>query len=499
MSDIDLYIDAAPIRMEVSGAQGPEGTPGTTDWNELTGTVDVVPFTTTNGGPVNKGELAWTQEDETLSLALNYGTILQLGEETLYHVDNETGTNIANGTPVMYAGTVGNSGRMRVKPWDGTDPMAYMGVATSAIATGASGYVAHFGKVRGIQTNGANYGEMWVNGDIIYTKTGSAGLTKTKPTSGNYAVVAAVISAHASNGTLFVRRSVERNIVSSDIGDATNLATPNTVARRDSSGICSFTAIRLPSGSNAGTFSVGAPLSGNFSYTAPNASGVIALTGRTDGVPDAIIPANAATTRTALGAVGLTGNETIAGNKTLTGQLELSASQAATTPESAMSRALVDARTIISALGSNFVVNNNAAYNATSMVLSLTPGWWEINGYFRDQGIAAAGGKLWLAFNGSGSNPAPWEHRIPCLSVNVGSTNPFYALSTPEYGSGVNPYLWSRAVPSSAGATWHIGPMVTYIPANTTITVGYSQNVATLGDSFLYGGISRIWAKRLSY
>jgi hypothetical protein len=172
----------------------------------LTGTMDVLPFNTTNGAPENLGELAWSQDEETLSLMLKGGTVLQLGEETLYHVENNTGTTIAKGAPVMYAGTVGNSGKLRVKPWDGTDPKAFMGIATMAI-TGAegTGYVTHFGKLQGIQTNGANYGQSWVSGNIIYAVTGSANLTNVAPSAGGHVVVAVVIAAHASNGTLFVR------------------------------------------------------------------------------------------------------------------------------------------------------------------------------------------------------------------------------------------------------------------------------------------------------
>jgi hypothetical protein len=169
-------------------------------------TADTLSFTTTNGAPQNLGELAWFQDEETLSLLLKGGTLLEIGEETLYHVENNTGTTIAKGAPVMYAGTVGNSGKLRVKPWDGTEPKAFMGIATMAI-TGAegTGYVTHFGKLRGIQTNGANYGQSWGSGNIIYAVTGSANLTNVAPSVGGYVVVAVIISAAANNGTMFVR------------------------------------------------------------------------------------------------------------------------------------------------------------------------------------------------------------------------------------------------------------------------------------------------------
>ena len=62
-----------------------------------------------------------------------------------------------------------------------------------------------FGKLRGIQTNGGNYSQTWVDGDIIYAGSTSGSLTKVKPISGEIVEVAAVVHAHASNGILFVR------------------------------------------------------------------------------------------------------------------------------------------------------------------------------------------------------------------------------------------------------------------------------------------------------
>jgi hypothetical protein len=234
-------------------------------------TTDTLSFTTTNGEPQNLGELAWFQDEETLSLRLKGNTLLELGEETLYHVENNTGTTIEKGAAVMYAGTVGGSGKLRVKPWDGTDPKAFMGIATMAI-TGAegTGYVTHFGKLKGIQTNGANYGQTWASGNIIYAVTGSGNLTNVAPSVGGYVVVAVIISASANNGTMFVRptqvpspaelgaAAAVHTHVSDDITDATSSSTPNTVVKRGASGEASFssavfTSTTRPTSNGTGT------------------------------------------------------------------------------------------------------------------------------------------------------------------------------------------------------------------------------------------------------
>ena len=221
---VDVFYDPEAASLKV---QKPDGTTeeigggGASAWDGLTGTASKVPFDTTDTGPTALGELAWDSTNETLSLMLKSGTVLQVGEETLFHVVNNTGVTITDGTPVMYAGTDGNSGKLKIKPWDGTDATKFMGLATQDIPDGGTtGYVTYFGAVRGIRTNGGNYGETWADGDIVYTKVGSTGLTKTAPTTGNYCIVGAVISAHASNGTLFVRQEFQKIVNSTDIQDS---------------------------------------------------------------------------------------------------------------------------------------------------------------------------------------------------------------------------------------------------------------------------------------
>ena len=100
---------------------------------------------------VGPRQVAWNSEDGTLDIGLNgdAASVLQVGMEVLYRASNNTGSTIANGTLVMYQGTIGNSGRMRVKPWDGSSPEYLMGIATQDIPNDTSGYVTHFGRVRG--------------------------------------------------------------------------------------------------------------------------------------------------------------------------------------------------------------------------------------------------------------------------------------------------------------------------------------------------------------
>ena len=159
--------------------------------------------------------VSWNTDESTLDVTLGAAT-LQVGQEQLIRVTNNSGISIDNGMAVMATGTLGNSGRITVARANLTQANAkfILGVVTETIANGADGFVTAFGKVRGIQTNGVNHGETWVDGDVLYVKdSGSGALTKVVPTDTQVKLpVAIVISAHGSNGTLFVRvNSIDEN------------------------------------------------------------------------------------------------------------------------------------------------------------------------------------------------------------------------------------------------------------------------------------------------
>jgi hypothetical protein len=173
-----------------------------------------------------QGELTWNVDEGTLDLGLNEGhVILQIGQEIHYRVINQSGSTIPNGSLVMYDGSDGNSGKLKVTLWDGTSPTKnIMGISTEEILNGENGYVTHFGKVRGIQTNGANYGETWVDGDILYADA-TSGLTKTLPEAPNSKTpVAIVVNSHVSSGALFVRVTHGSNLGEDELVELASLA-----------------------------------------------------------------------------------------------------------------------------------------------------------------------------------------------------------------------------------------------------------------------------------
>jgi hypothetical protein len=175
--------EVTPLGIDVTGAV-------TTDTLQLT------------GGTGTQGTVTWNSDEETLDLVQN-DTTLQLGQELVYHVRNNTASTILNGTPVMATGTIGASSRITIAPMDGTNVANadyFLGFATADIPADSDGKVTHFGKVRGIDTSAYN------EGDILYISTSAAGqVVTTEPTSGMKLPVAFVITSHASVGTIFVR------------------------------------------------------------------------------------------------------------------------------------------------------------------------------------------------------------------------------------------------------------------------------------------------------
>lgn len=157
------------------------------------------------------GLIQWNPDDDTVDIHAN-GVTYQSGQELSPLYKNQTGSTITNGTPVMFTGTVGASSRLTIAPAiaDGTkESFHIVGVTTQDIADAADGHVTWFGKVRLLDTSGTPYGETWADGDLLYVSAATAGyLTKTKPVAPNQAIsVAAVILAHATTGSLFVRPS----------------------------------------------------------------------------------------------------------------------------------------------------------------------------------------------------------------------------------------------------------------------------------------------------
>lgn len=158
--------------------------------------VNKVSLSTDTSLAASTGQITWNPNERTADIGLDNNVVLQVGQETVVLVRNGTASAITDGTVVMLTGSIGNSGRLVVAPYDGvSDASLILGIATETIASNADGFVTNYGKIRGIDTS------MWSDGDVLYTNGGGLGLS---PTSSLSMKIAVVVHSH-TNGTLMVR------------------------------------------------------------------------------------------------------------------------------------------------------------------------------------------------------------------------------------------------------------------------------------------------------
>ena len=166
------------------------------------------------------GVTAWNSDDGTLDVGLYGGSVLQVGQENHYYAKNTSGATIVNGSPVMFTGTVGASGKLTfgLAVADGSVPSEYMmGAVTQDVANNAFGYITSFGLLRGFNTTGSPVGEVWADGDLLYFDPATPGTwTKFKPAAPSITVPVAVVVNAASGGagSIFMRMELSESLSS---------------------------------------------------------------------------------------------------------------------------------------------------------------------------------------------------------------------------------------------------------------------------------------------
>lgn len=198
-----------------------------------------------NVGPdvLTEGQVAWNEDEGTIDIGMHRNSVvLQVGQETVYYVKNQTGSTITNGTVVRFVGSLGASGRLKVAPFlaDGTYRSAYlMGIATEDIPNGEDGYVTHFGKVRNLNTTQDSEGNALVDGDLLYASaTVPGGYTKIEPSAPNNRILlAAVVKAHANQGTLFVRPAFPTSLLDNEVVNVTSIANNDILVYNGTTGV----------------------------------------------------------------------------------------------------------------------------------------------------------------------------------------------------------------------------------------------------------------------
>lgn len=159
--------------------------------------------------PGNQGSIYWDTARSTAALIMN-GTTQHIGQDSFFYVKNSTGSTIAKGTCVGFAGTDGASGHLLIQPFlaNGLQPSTYfMGVTAEAITNGSFGQVMHFGELTGVNTSG------YTAGALLYASTTVAGsFQTTAPQAPNNIILVAAAVNSTNNGTIVVRPQLGSNI-----------------------------------------------------------------------------------------------------------------------------------------------------------------------------------------------------------------------------------------------------------------------------------------------
>jgi len=155
-------------------------------------------------------KLRWNDADGTIELGLKGGNVtLQIGQEQVIRIVNKTGFNLLEGNYQCVYSSGAQGQRMKVELAQAntiSNSNRTIGLVTENINNNQEGFITTSGLIRGVNTTGSLQGETWVDGDILYLSTASAGeLTNILPTSPSRKVVVGyVISSHITQGSIFV-------------------------------------------------------------------------------------------------------------------------------------------------------------------------------------------------------------------------------------------------------------------------------------------------------
>jgi len=147
------------------------------------------------------GRLKWNDTDGTLDLGLKGGNVtLQVGQEVVSRIYNNTGTTLNDGQIVYVTGA--SVGRPTVALADADSELTSartIGMVTESIPNLSEGYITRFGFVRDLNTNAYN------EGDILYLSSTAGEFTNIEPVPPKHRVnVGVVARKHPTAGSIFV-------------------------------------------------------------------------------------------------------------------------------------------------------------------------------------------------------------------------------------------------------------------------------------------------------
>jgi hypothetical protein len=162
-------------------------------------------FTPVAAPSYSEGRFWYDSTAKTLAYYNDVSTsVVHVGQDTIIKVINNTGSSIANGSPVYVTGT--SSGQtypnIGLAKADAIGTSAVLGLTNGAIANGAVGYVTAQGGIDNVNTGSFTVGQ------VLYLSPYSAGqLMNTVPPTGYAVQVGTVTYVDTSLGKIFVKQT----------------------------------------------------------------------------------------------------------------------------------------------------------------------------------------------------------------------------------------------------------------------------------------------------
>ena len=170
----------------------------------LSPNVNNIDFDITTGTPTyQEGRVFYDNENKALAYYNDASdVIVQVGQENLVRVYNNTGSTILNGKVCYINGASGAFPTVALAKADSsTTSQATLGICTADIPTGEYGYITTDGIVHDINTNGMTAGAS------VYLSDATAGeFTTTAPLQPSYAIVVGYVTeVSATTGAVYVQ------------------------------------------------------------------------------------------------------------------------------------------------------------------------------------------------------------------------------------------------------------------------------------------------------
>jgi hypothetical protein len=178
-----------------------------TSLSGLTGSISsptYVQFGNGSATTLAAGRMWYDQTTGSLNFGMGNGNITQqVGEELFIYGKASAAITDSPLQIVYHTGTVGASGVIKFAPTVAgiTDINAIIGVATESIPLNGFGRITTFGVIHGITTNGAAYGETWLDDDVIWYNPVTGNPTKFKPSAPNIKIQVGIVINAGGGGS----------------------------------------------------------------------------------------------------------------------------------------------------------------------------------------------------------------------------------------------------------------------------------------------------------